>query len=69
GEDIRDEKVKLLRSVAPIKIEDIVIGQYIGNKDSPDAEYQQVVLSINNERWDGAPFILRAGKALNEKKS
>ncbi|CAF1441527.1 unnamed protein product, partial [Rotaria sordida] len=81
GEDIRDEKVKLLRSVAPIKIEDVVIGQYIDDKDSPDVEHQQgylddkdvpkdlttptfvqVVLSINNERWDGAPFILRAAE-------
>ncbi|CAF0985808.1 unnamed protein product [Rotaria sordida] len=39
GEDIRDEKVKLLRSVAPIKIEDVVIGQYIDDKDSPDVEH------------------------------
>ncbi|CAF1150233.1 unnamed protein product [Adineta ricciae] len=88
GEDIRDEKVKVLRCIAPIKIEDVVIGQYIGDKDSTDPErqkgyldddgvpkdsrtptYAQVVLFINNERWDGVPFILRAGKALNEKKA
>ena len=24
---------------------------------------------INNERWDGVPFILRCGKALNERKA
>lgn len=24
---------------------------------------------INNERWDGVPFIIKAGKALNERKS
>ncbi|CAF1151440.1 unnamed protein product [Rotaria sordida] len=88
GEDIRDEKVKLLRSVVPIKLEDVVIGQYIGDKDSTDVEHQQgylddkgvpkdsttptyaqVVLKINNERWAGVPFILRAGKALSEKKA
>ncbi|CAF2705592.1 unnamed protein product [Rotaria sp. Silwood2] len=88
GEDIRDEKVKVLRSVLPIKIEDVVIGQYIGDKDSSDPERQQgylddkgvskdsttptfaqVVLAINNERWAGVPFILRAGKALNKKKA
>ncbi|CAF4264842.1 unnamed protein product [Rotaria sp. Silwood2] len=88
GEDIRDEKVKVLRSVLPIKIEDVVIGQYFGDKDSTDPERQQgylddkgvpkdsttptfaqVVLSINNERWAGVPFILRAGKALNKKKA
>jgi glucose-6-phosphate 1-dehydrogenase len=88
GEDIRDEKVKVLRCIPPIKLEDVVIGQYTGDKDSKDPErqegylddkgvpkdsttptYAQVVLSINNERWAGVPFILRAGKALNEKKA
>ena len=80
GEDIRNEKVKVLRCVAPIKPEDVVIGQYYGDKDSKDPErqkgylddegvpkdsttptYAQVVVSINNERWAGVPFILRAG--------
>ncbi|CAF0854497.1 unnamed protein product [Adineta steineri] len=88
GEDIRDEKVKVLRCIAPIKLEDVVIGQYTGDKESTDPEHQegylddkgvpkdsttptfaQVVLFVNNERWDGVPFILRAGKALNEKKA
>jgi len=88
GEDIRDEKVRVLRSVAPIKLEDVVIGQYVGDKDSPITERQQgylddkgvpkdsvtptfaqTILFVNNERWDGVPFILRAGKAMNEKKA
>ncbi|CAF1175747.1 unnamed protein product [Adineta steineri] len=88
GEDIRDEKVKVLRCIAPIKPEDVVIGQYTGDKNSKDPERQQgylddkgvpkdsttptfaqVVIFINNERWAGVPFILRAGKALNEKKA
>ncbi|CAF1202941.1 unnamed protein product, partial [Didymodactylos carnosus] len=85
AEDIRNEKVRVLRSILPIKTEDVVIGQYVGDKFSTDPErrkgylddegvpkdsttptYAQVVLSINNERWAGVPFILR--KALNEKK-
>ncbi len=80
GEDIRDEKVKVLRCIAPVKLEDVVIGQYIGDKESTDSEHQlgylddkgvpkdsttptyaQVVVFINNERWAGVPFILRAG--------
>ncbi|CAF1080264.1 unnamed protein product [Rotaria sp. Silwood1] len=88
GEDIRDEKVKVLRSVLPIKTENVIIGQYFGDKHSTDPEHQlgylddkgvpqnsttptyaQVILSINNERWAGIPFILRAGKALNQKKT
>jgi glucose-6-phosphate 1-dehydrogenase len=24
---------------------------------------------VNNERWSGVPFILKAGKALNERKT
>lgn len=82
GEDIRDEKVKVLRCIPAIKPEDVVIGQYVGDKDSKDPErqqgylddqgvpkdsstptYAQVVLSVNNERWAGVPFILRAGKS------
>ncbi len=41
GEDIRDEKVKVLRCIAPIKSEDVVIGQYVGDKNSKDPERQQ----------------------------
>ncbi|CAF3903335.1 unnamed protein product [Rotaria sp. Silwood1] len=73
GEGIRDEKVKVLRSVVPIKTEDVIIGQYFDNKDVPKDSttptYAQVILSIHNERWTGVPFILRAGKALNQKKA
>jgi glucose-6-phosphate 1-dehydrogenase len=28
-----------------------------------------VVLNVRNERWDGVPFILKAGKALDERRS
>ena len=31
-------------------------------KDSKTATYVMAVLHINNERWDGVPFILRCGK-------
>ena len=80
GEDIRDEKVKVLRCIAPVKLDDVVIGQYVGDEQSSNAErrqgylddqgvpkdsqtptYAQLVLFVNNERWAGVPFILRAG--------
>ena len=32
AEDIRNEKVKLLRSIRPIDIDDVVIGQYKGRE-------------------------------------
>ncbi len=31
--------------------------------------FAAAVLRINNERWEGVPFILRSGKALNERKA
>lgn len=82
GEDIRDEKVKVLRCIDPVKLEDVVIGQYTGDKhadeperqkgyldddgvpkDSQTPTYAQLVLFVNNERWAGVPFILRAGNS------
>jgi len=75
-EHIRDEKVKVLQSVEPIKHEEVVIGQYDGYKDDPTVPddsntptFASVVLRVHNERWEGVPFILKAGKALNSRKA
>merc|ERR1711962_952428 len=87
-DDIRDEKVKVLKAVPAIVMEDCVLGQYVGNPEGPDEDsregylddktvpagsvtptYAAAVLRLNNERWDGVPFILRAGKATNERKA
>ncbi|GFS47650.1 glucose-6-phosphate 1-dehydrogenase [Nephila pilipes] len=87
AEDIRDEKVKVLRSMREIELKDVVLGQYIGNPelegdgkegylDDPTVPKNSVTPTfalaagfINNERWDGVPFFLRCGKALNERKA
>lgn len=86
-ERIRDEKVKVLRCMPPIKLDDIVLGQYVGDPtaegearqgyrddptvpdDSITETYALAVLWVNNERWEGVPFFLRCGKALNERKA
>ncbi|KAG5527110.1 hypothetical protein RHGRI_028132 [Rhododendron griersonianum] len=75
-ERIRDEKVKVLQSVLPIKDEEVVLGQYDGYRDDPTVPdnsntptFATVVLRIHNERWEGVPFILKAGKALNSRKA
>lgn len=60
----------------------LTAGQYTasrghaGYRDNPHVAegsraptFAMVVLNIRNERWDGVPFILKAGKALNEKRS
>jgi glucose-6-phosphate 1-dehydrogenase len=36
-------------------------------KDSKCPTYAAVKLDINNERWQGVPFIVKAGKGLNER--
>lgn len=87
AEDIRDEKVKVLRCIHPIKLGEVVLGQYVGNPDGEgDAKlsylddktvpvgsrtptYAMAAMHIRNERWDGVPFILKCGKALNERKA
>ncbi|XP_031283282.1 glucose-6-phosphate 1-dehydrogenase, cytoplasmic isoform [Pistacia vera] len=75
-EYIRDEKVKVLQSVLPINDEEVVLGQYDGYRDDPTVPehsntptFATVVLRIHNERWEGVPFILKAGKALNSRKA
>lgn len=87
-DDIRNEKVKVLRCIKELQLKDVVLGQYVGNQDAEDPEahfgylddstvptgsntptFAFAVLKINNERWDGVPFILKCGKALNERKA
>ena len=81
ADDVRDEKVKLLRCVAPPRLEDVVLGQYEASasepegytddpgvpRDSKTPTFASVALFIDNERWAGVPFIIKAGKALNER--
>jgi glucose-6-phosphate 1-dehydrogenase len=84
-DDVRDEKHKLLRCVQPVQYpHDVVLGQYTasadgrseGYRDDPSvapgsrtATFAACVLRVWNERWAGVPFILKAGKALDERKA
>jgi len=82
SEDVRDEKVKVLRAVPAIKPEDIVVGQYVGDgknpgylddpgvpKDSVTPTFAQATMWINNPRWEGVPFFLKTAKAVEERKA
>ncbi|KAL5991171.1 Glucose-6-phosphate 1-dehydrogenase, cytoplasmic isoform [Asimina triloba] len=69
-------KCQVLQSVLPISDEEVVLGQYEGYKDDPTVPnnsntptFATVVLRIHNERWEGVPFIMKAGKALNSRKA
>ena len=70
GDDLRDRKVALLRSVRAIP-ERSVRARYEGYLDEegvdPDLEtetFAEVELAIDSWRWAGVPFVLRPGKAL-----
>jgi glucose-6-phosphate 1-dehydrogenase len=101
SDDIRDEKVKAVRSIRRINLDDCVLGQYVSNTfptvifcntlvrygKSADGKqpaylddstvpagsvtptYACMKFFIDNPRWDGVPFIMKAGKALDNKKT
>jgi len=70
-ESLRDERVKVLKSVQPLEEEDVVRGQYGGyletdgvKKGSKTETYVALRLKINSWRWRGVPFFIRSGKSL-----
>jgi glucose-6-phosphate 1-dehydrogenase len=71
SESVRDEKVKVLKAIAPIDEKDLVRGQFAGYRDEPSVAkdsntetFAAVRLEINSWRWKGVPFYIRAGKCL-----
>jgi glucose-6-phosphate 1-dehydrogenase len=71
AESLRDEKVKVLRAIEPLAPSDVVRGQFTGYlkepgvaADSQTETFAVLRLTINNWRWQGVPFYLRAGKSL-----
>lgn len=74
ADELRNEKVKVLRAVRPLALEDTVRGQYRGYcstdgvaPDSQTATFAAIRLFVDNWRWQGVPFYLRSGKALGRK--
>ncbi len=71
AEAIRDEQAKVLRTVRPMDAENMVRGQFRGYRDEPGVSPQSYMatfaalrLHVDSWRWDGVPFIVRAGKCL-----
>jgi glucose-6-phosphate 1-dehydrogenase len=71
SESMRDEKVKVLKSIPPLAAEDLVRGQFRGYREepgvAPDSKVETFAalrLGIDSWRWQGVPFFIRAGKAL-----
>lgn len=76
--DIRDEKIKVLKALKPLTNEElktnIIRGQYETykseknvSKDSLTETYVAFKAFIDNERWQGVPFYIRTGKKLPRK--
>jgi glucose-6-phosphate 1-dehydrogenase len=71
SESMRDEKVKVLKSIPAIEATDLVRGQFRGYRSepgvAPDSEVETFVavrLEIDSWRWAGVPVYIRAGKSL-----
>lgn len=73
---VRDEKVKVLRAIRPLRPQDVAAdtlrGQYRKYRDEPGvspesrtATFAAVKLHVDNWRWQGVPFYLRSGKAMS----
>jgi len=68
---MRDAKLRVFEGMQPISADETVRGQFSGYRDepgvAPDSQVETFValrLRIENERWAGVPFYIRAGKQL-----
>jgi glucose-6-phosphate 1-dehydrogenase len=71
AEGLRDEKAQFLRAIRPLDCSDVVRGQFRGYRGeegvAPDSQvetFAAVRLAVENWRWAGVPFLIRAGKKL-----
>ncbi|HMT13789.1 MAG TPA: glucose-6-phosphate dehydrogenase [Aestuariivirga sp.] len=85
GDAVRDEKLKVLKSLKPVAADDIVRGQYragasaegpapgyleeAGLAASNTETFLALKAEIGNWRWNGVPFYLRTGKRLPQRVS
>jgi glucose-6-phosphate 1-dehydrogenase len=78
---VRDEKLKVIRALDPLKVSDTVRGQYrssgnegsylddVGDPSSRTESFVAFRAHISNWRWSGTPFYLRTGKKLSARLS
>jgi glucose-6-phosphate 1-dehydrogenase len=78
---VRDEKLKVIRALDPVRPEDVVRGRYLAgplgpsflteveNPASRTESYVALKVGISNWRWKGTPFYLRTGKRLRARAS
>ncbi|MEW4447417.1 glucose-6-phosphate dehydrogenase [Qipengyuania sp. JC766] len=81
---VRDEKVKVLRSLRPVAADEMVRGQYRSGaidgaavegypddlgEESRTETFVAIKAHVDNWRWQGVPFYLRTGKRMQERRS
>jgi glucose-6-phosphate 1-dehydrogenase len=70
-ESVRNELADVFRAIPPLQPEDLVRGQFQGYLNEPGVApgsqvetFAAVRLEVASWRWDGVPFLIRAGKQL-----
>ncbi len=71
SESIRDEKVKVVKAIAPLGPDNVVRGQFRGYRSekgvAPDSKVETFAalrFEVNSWRWQGVPIYIRAGKCM-----
>ena len=71
SEDVRDERVKVLKAIPSIQPTAVIRGQFRGYRDEKGVAPESMVetfaavrLTVDSWRWKGVPFYIRAGKNL-----
>ena len=70
-DSLRDEQVKIFRSIPPIEATNVVRGQFTGYRKepgvAPDSKMETFAamrLEVDSWRWAEVPFLIRTGKCL-----
>ena len=68
---VRDEKAKIFNAIRPLSAEHLVRGQFRGYRQeagvAPNSDVETFAalrLNVDSWRWQGVPFLVRAGKRL-----
>lgn len=78
ADDVRTEKLKVIRALREhwndTVERDVMLGQYRGYREEPDVARDSLTptfaalrVHIDNWRWQGVPFYLRAGKKMQKR--
>lgn len=71
---VRDEKLRVLRALRPVQSDDVKLGQYadytneLGTPSNTET-YVALRCQLDNWRWAGVPFYLRTGKKMSVRAS